>query len=73
MSVEEKKEKKKCVAAFRVSSLRTEVMLVCSIMRSGDACTNGCHLQAVAACCEIFYRGPIKICIYFKENKLEAF
>ena len=58
-----------CIVALMVSSLRTEAMLICPLFASSCSsetlkCTNGCHLQAVTTCSEVFYGHFIKICFY---------
>lgn len=58
-----------CTVAHMVSSLRTEAVLICLLFASSHSMdtlkhTNGCHLQAVTTCSEMFYGDFIKICFY---------
>lgn len=55
-----------CIVALLLRSLRTEAVLVCLLFASSCSVealkhTNGCHLQAVTKCSEIFYGDFIKI------------
>lgn len=57
-----------CIVALMVSSLRTEAMLIYLLSCSVESLKhrNGCHLQAVTTCSEIFYGVFIKISFYKK-------